>query len=300
MTEPTQPSEVSSFDTKINHQPATNPAVEHGVDFRDPSTVWNRDFVDHCQRHLGVALTKQLAIYALPDDFLLSVIVPVFNEESTVETIVARLLATGMPMQIILVDDGSTDNTSAAMQRVAQLPQVELHKHAVNRGKGAAIRTAISHCRGDVIVIQDADQEYNPQDFRVLLQPIIERHADVVYGTRYGQPGRQVSPWWHQAANYFITLTASIAFGLRIRDIETCYKMARAECFRSVADDLRENRFGIEIELTARWAKERYRFAERPIEYHHRWYNEGKKITWRDGIAALYCIVRYAFLKRKI
>lgn len=239
MTEPIQPSEVfTAGPTATNpnselrsNQAASSLTTSSAVDFRDPATVWSQAFVDHCERQLGTALTKQLAVYALPDDFLLSVIVPVFNEESTVQIIVARLLATGLPMQIILVDDGSTDGTSQAMRQVAHLPQVELLKHAANRGKGAAIRTAIAHCRGDVIVIQDADQEYNPQDFRVLLQPIIERHADVVYGTRYGQPGRQVSPWWHQAANYFITLTASIAFGLRIRDIETCYKMARANAF---------------------------------------------------------------------
>lgn len=248
---------------------------------------------------LGPAVARKLSIYSLPDAFLLTVIVPVFNEVKTVETIIDRLRATGLPMQIILVDDGSLDGTSQKMTGLSQLPGVEVITHPVNRGKGAAIRTAIPAAKGDVIVIQDADQEYDPDDFRWLLQPILEGNADVVYGTRYGQADRQVSPWWHQAANGFITSLASFVFGLRLRDVETCYKMARRESFLKILPELKENRFGIEIELTARWAKAGMRFAERPIRYLHRWYGEGKKITWRDGIAALGCILKYGLLPRQ-
>lgn len=234
----------------------------------------------------------------MPERFLLSVIVPVFNEVQTVEGIVARLRKTGLPMQIILVDDGSNDGTSATLAAMRDQPDLTVLSHPMNRGKGAAIRTALSQTTGDVIVIQDADQEYDPDDFRYLLQPILEGHADVVYGTRYGQADRDVSPMWHQQANAFITALASYTFGLALTDIETCYKMASRDAFLSIADDLREDRFGIEIEMTARWAKSRKRFAERPIRYHHRWYGEGKKITWRDGIAAIGCILKYAMLPR--
>jgi glycosyltransferase involved in cell wall biosynthesis len=269
------------------------------VNFSDPKSNWSAEYVAHCNAMLGPAVARRLAIYGLPDSFLLSVIVPVFNEVTTVEKIIDRLRATGLPMQIIMVEDGSGDGTYAKLEELSKQPDIEVIFHANNRGKGAAIRSAIPAATGDVIVIQDADQEYDPDDFRWLLQPILEGHADVVYGTRYGQADRQVSPAWHQAANGFITGLASWAFGLRLSDIETCYKMARRETFQRISTDLKENRFGIEIELTARWAKAGMRFAERPIRYHHRWYGEGKKITWRDGIAALACILKYSLIPRR-
>ena len=268
-------------------------------DFSDPKSNWSPEYVATCTELLGPAVVRRLAIYRLPAGFLLSVIVPVFNEVKTVEKIIQRLIETGLPLQIILVDDGSSDGTSAKLTELARIPGVEAISHPINRGKGAAIRTAIPATKGDVIVIQDADQEYDPDDFRWLLQPILEGNADVVYGTRYGQADRQVSPLWHQIANAIITSLASVAFGLRLRDVETCYKMARRETFLQIANDLQEDRFGIEIELTARWAKRGMRFAERPIRYHHRWYGEGKKITWRDGVAALFCIAKYGLLPRQ-
>jgi len=268
------------------------------LDCRDPRSTWSPRYVEHCQRLLGDAIVRRLAIYALPESFLLTVIVPVYNEVTTVDAIIQRLNETGLPMQIIVVDDGSSDGTGDRLAVLAGQDNVELISHGINRGKGAAIRSAIPAARGDVIVIQDADREYDPSDFRWLLQPIVAGEADVVYGTRYGQPDRQVSPWWHQAANGFITMLASMAIGIRLRDIETCYKMAKRESFEKIAGELREERFGIEIEITARWARAGLRFAERPIRYNHRWYGEGKKITWRDGIAALACIFRYGVMRR--
>jgi glycosyltransferase involved in cell wall biosynthesis len=268
------------------------------IDYTDPRSNWSPEYVAHCRRILGDAIVRRLAIYSLPESFLLTVIVPVYNEADTISGIPNRLRATGIPMQIVMVDDGSTDGTSERMKQLADKEGIEMIRHEINRGKGAAIRSAIGSAKGDVIVIQDADREYDPDDFRWLLQPIIHDEADVVYGTRYGQPDRQVSPWWHQTVNELLTLLASIAIGIRLRDIETCYKMARRESFQRIASDLKEERFGIEIELTARWAREGMRFAERPIRYHHRWYGEGKKITWRDGVAALGCIIRYGLLRR--
>jgi glycosyltransferase involved in cell wall biosynthesis len=239
-----------------------------------------------------------LGIFRLPDGFILSVIVPVYNEVSTVDRIVRDLRQTGLPMQIILVDDGSDDGSAERLSAYVADPDAVVITHAKNRGKGAAIRTGLAAAQGDIVVIQDADQEYDPQDFRYLMQPILERRADVVYGTRYGHADRQVSPLWHELVNSTITRLANVAIGIRLNDIETCYKMASREAWLGIAPQLRENRFGIEIEVTARWARRRMRFVERPIRYQHRWYAEGKKIGWRDGVAALFCIVRYGLLRR--
>ena len=247
---------------------------------------------------LGESVCRRLAIYELPDRFVLTVIVPVYNEASTVLGVVDRLRCTGLPMQIVLVDDGSTDGTADTLQQVSGEDDIVVCTHEVNRGKGAAIRTALDAATGDVIVIQDADREYDPTDFRYLLQPIVAGEADIVYGTRYGHYDRQLSPLWHQTVNGTITFLASVAVGIRLSDVETCYKMAPREHFQAIADQLREHRFGIEIEVTARWARRRLRFTERPIRYQHRWYDEGKKIGWRDGVSALWCILKYGVLRR--
>jgi len=247
---------------------------------------------------MGPDACRRLAIFALPEGFRLSVIVPVYNECGTVAEVLMRLRMTGLPLQMILIDDGSNDGSSEVLRSLADASDVTLLRHDQNRGKGAAVRTGIEAAIGDIIVIQDADSEYDPGDLRGLLQPLIEKSADVVYGTRYGHCDRQLSPWWHQAVNSLITMLASIAIGPRLSDVETCYKMASAEHFKAILPKLREDRFGIEIELTARWARMGLRFTERPIRYQHRWYDEGKKITWKDGVSALFCIAWYGLLRR--
>jgi len=259
---------------------------------------FDNQYVDEMKRFLGPNACRRLAIYRLPPGFVLSVIVPVYNECDTVENVLVRLRETGLPMQIILVDDGCNDGSSEVLERCCERDEITLIRHPQNRGKGAAIRSGIAAATGDVIVIQDADMEYDPDDLRGLIQPLLEDSADVVYGTRYGHCDRQLSPWWHQAVNGFVTTLASIAIGPRLSDVETCYKMSTREHFRQILPDLKEDRFGIEIELTARWARLGLRFTERPIRYQHRWYDEGKKITWKDGVAALHCIVKYGLLRR--
>lgn len=250
------------------------------------------------QAELGKDVCRKLAIFALPDDFVLSVVVPIFNESGTVADVVHRLRGTGLPMQIILVDDGSKDGTFEAMSQFQSDPDVEIIGHEKNRGKGAAIRSGFEKATGQIVVIQDADHEYDPSDFRYLLQPLLMGEADVAYGTRYGHYDRQLSPWWHQMMNGFITLLASIAVGIRLSDVETCYKMIPREHLQKLLPDLKEARFGIEIELTAKLVRLGLRFTERPIRYQHRWYDEGKKIGWKDGVRALWCIAKYGLFKR--
>jgi glycosyltransferase involved in cell wall biosynthesis len=267
-------------------------------DADDPRRLWSDQYVADMHAMLGASVCRRLAIYPLPANFCLSVIVPIFNESGTIRGVVERLRATGMPMQIILIDDGSVDGTSETIDQFRKDQDVVVTHHATNQGKGAAIRTGVAAARGDVIVIQDADREYDPSDFRSLLQPILAGEADIAYGTRYGHCDRQLSPWWHQAVNNLITLLASVAIGIRLSDVETCYKMAPRKHFEAILDDLCESRFGIEIEVTARWVRNGLKFTERPIRYRHRWYDEGKKIGWRDGVRALWCIVKYGLFRR--
>ncbi len=264
----------------------------------DPTHWWHEPYVTAMQRWLGRSVCERLGIYRLPEGFVLSVIVPVYNEVATIDAVITRLRETSLPMQIVLVDDGSDDGTSERLSRYRDASDVVSIRHAHNQGKGAAIRSGITVATGEVLVVQDADQEYHPDDFRALLQPIVAGEADVAYGSRYGHFHGQVSPWWHRAANGLLTLLTNLVIGLCLHDVETCYKMARREHFQAVVDELQETRFGIEIELTARWARRGLRFTERPIRYRPRWYEAGKKIGMLDGLRALWCIVKYGLLRR--
>jgi glycosyltransferase involved in cell wall biosynthesis len=269
------------------------------IDGSDPANAWSPDFVAQAERMMGKEIAGRLGIFALPDGFCLTVVIPVYNEAKTISRVVDRVRETGLPVEIILVDDGSSDGTGDRLDDLAKRdPSLIAIRHPRNRGKGAAIRTGFAAATGDVVVIQDADLEYNPEDLRYLLQPIVAGQADVVYGSRYGHTDRHISPWWHARLNGWITLFADIAIGLQLNDVETCYKMMRRDAIVPILDQLREDRFGIEIELTARLARANLRFAQRSIRYHHRWYDEGKKIGWKDGIRALWCIFYYGLLRR--
>jgi glycosyltransferase involved in cell wall biosynthesis len=236
---------------------------------------------------------RRMGIFSIPPDFRLTVVVPVFNEVNTVLDVIARLRKTSLPLEIILVDDGSSDGTRDKLAQLPPADDLRIILHEVNRGKGAALRTGFAEATGNAVVVQDADLEYDPDDFRFLIQPIIEGHADVVYGTRYGHHDRQVPPLWHVIVNRWITRLANLRTGLYLSDVETCYKVIRRDLIQELAPGLRENRFGIEIELTVKLAKKRARFYERPIRYDRRGFDEGKKIGWRDGVRALYCMLRY-------
>ncbi len=252
------------------------------------------DRVELLERCLGRDACRRLGIYALPADFVLSVVIPVYNEAKTVENIIARVRETGLPVEIICVDDGSTDGVREVLQRLEREQELKVFYHGKNQGKGAALRTGFLQATGDVVVVQDADMEYDPQDLRLLLQPILDNTADVVFGSRFSGPDRAVSPLWHLAANKLITNLFNVFHGFRFTDVETCYKLFRRELIQDIAPKLREKRFGIELEMTARLLSRRnIRFHERPIRYARRSYAEGKKIGWRDGLWALWCIVRY-------
>lgn len=252
------------------------------------------DRVELLERLLGRNACSRVGIYTLPADFLLSVVIPVYNEATTVAKVIERVRQTNLPLQIILVDDGSTDGTRDVLERLSDDDGLIVVFHEKNQGKGAALKTGFSEATGDIVVVQDADMEYDPEDFRMLLQPILENTADVVYGSRFSGADRAVSPLWHLAANKLITNLFNLFHGHRFTDVETCYKLFRRELIQEIAPKLREKRFGIELEMTARLLRDREtRFHERPIRYSRRSYAEGKKIGWRDGLWALWCIVRY-------
>lgn len=223
----------------------------------------------------------------------LSVLIPVYNERSTIESLLKRVQAAPYEKEIILVDDASTDGTREILTRLARdhRDQVRLILHQKNCGKGAAIRTAIEHITGDIVIIQDADLEYDPKDYPRLLEPILDGHADVVFGNRFHGGPHRVLYFWHYQGNRFLTTLCNMMTNLNLSDMEVGYKVFKAEVLQRLR--LRSNRFGIEPELTVKMAKLGCRIYEVPIAYHGRTYAEGKKITWRDGLVALYSIARF-------
>ena len=230
----------------------------------------------------------------------LSVLMPAFNEEYYVEESVRRVLAVKLPLELelIIVDDCSTDNTPSILADLQkEFPdQIRVFTQDTNKGKGAAIRRAISEATGDLAIFQDADLEYDPNEYTIVLGPILEGHADVVYGSRFAaSPRRRILNYHHALGNQLLTHLSNALTGLNLSDMETCYKAFTMDLLKSFK--LTSNRFGIEPEITARVAKARARVYEVPISYYGRTYGEGKKITWKDGIQALFVILKHGILR---
>lgn len=226
----------------------------------------------------------------------LSILIPVYNEENTLETIVERVLDVEYgveKIEVVIVDDCSTDSSFDVAQQISgNNPNVIVSKHERNQGKGAAIRTAMKISTGDIVIVQDADLEYDPRDIPSLITLIQQDIADVVYGSRFSSSGpHRVMYFWHQIGNSFLTLFSNVMTNINLTDMEVCYKALRREVVNTI--EIEENRFGFEPELTAKVAKGKWRIYEMPISYFGRTYEEGKKIGWKDGMRAIVCIMKY-------
>jgi glycosyltransferase involved in cell wall biosynthesis len=228
----------------------------------------------------------------------LSIVIPIFNEVETIDEIIRQVLAVdiGMDRELVLVDDRSQDGSRDKLAAIGKAhPDWKICLHDVNQGKGAALRTGFAEATGDLVLIQDADLEYDPRDYPRLLGPVLDGHADVVYGSRFlgGGPHRVVF-FWHSIGNRFLTLMSNMLTDLNLTDMEVCYKLFKREVLQGI--EIKENRFGFEVEITAKVAHgKKWRIYEVPIAYYGRSYAEGKKITWKDGMQALWCILKYRF-----
>jgi glycosyltransferase involved in cell wall biosynthesis len=228
------------------------------------------------------------------DTMQISVVIPVYNEVSTIKEIVARVQAVDLEKEIIIVDDGSTDGTRELLQEINLAQKnVRVFYHDRNQGKGAALRTGFEVTTGDIVIVQDADLEYDPREYPVLLAPILDGRADIVYGSRFLGGPHRVLFFWHYLGNKFLTLLSNALTNLNLTDMETCYKVFRREVLNDI--QLKSNRFGFEPEFTAKIAKKGFRIYETSISYSGRTYAEGKKIGWKDGVKAIFAIVWFRF-----
>ena len=235
---------------------------------------------------------------ALGSEKCISVVMPVYNEEQTLEEMISVVLAQPAVLELVAVDDCSSDLSWELLQKLAEGDnRLTVARHEVNRGKGAALRTGFEKARGSIVIIQDADLEYDPNEYPVLLRPILSGRADVVFGSRFAGYGEhRVLYFWHYVGNRFLTLLSNMFTNLNLTDMETCYKVFRREVLEKVK--VREERFGFEPEITAKVARHGCRIYEVPISYYGRTYEEGKKINWKDGFRALWCILKYNVWER--
>jgi glycosyltransferase involved in cell wall biosynthesis len=243
---------------------------------------------------LGENVCRDLGIYPIPEGLRISVVVPIYNEKATLLEIVRRIREAPIPKEIILVDDGSTDGTREVLATLDRGEDVRVVLHERNRGKGAAVRTGFTQAAGDIVIIQDADLEYDPAQYSRLIQPIVEGVADVVYGSRFLSIGQhRVLYFWHYVGNRALTMLSNIFTDLNLSDMETCYKAFRSEVIQAITPTLKEDRFGIDPELTAKIARRKYRVYEVGISYFGRTYQEGKKIGLADAFRVFWSILKY-------
>ncbi len=270
----------------------------------DQPPTEGRERLDELVRLLGEPACRTLGINRIPDDLVVSVVIPVYNEKDTIHEIIRRVRAVPVRKEIILVDDCSRDGTREILREWQDTePDLKIGFHEVNQGKGAALRTGFGLATGQIVLVQDADLEYDPAQYPQLIQPIVDGKADVVYGSRFIGESHRVHFFWHSLANKFLTLLSDSFTNLNLTDMEVCYKVFRREVLQRIT--LKSNRFGFEPEVTAKIARlhlpsldgrpaRRCRIYEMPVSYNGRDYREGKKIGWKDGVQALYCIIRYA------
>lgn len=246
-------------------------------------------------RLLGEPACRQLGVYPIPDGFKLSVVIPVYNEERWIREVVRRVRAVPIPKEIVIVEDCSTDKTREILKEL-EGGDLRVFYQPHNQGKGAALRRGFQEATGDVILVQDADLEYDPAEYPRLIQPILDNRADVVYGSRFIGDTHRVLYFWHYVANKMLTLLSNMFTNLNLTDMETCYKVFRREVLQGIK--LRSDRFGFEPEITAKIARRRrpsWRIYEIPISYSGRTYEEGKKIGLKDAFNAFFCILRYRY-----
>jgi glycosyltransferase involved in cell wall biosynthesis len=270
-------------------------------------TPWTSAWYEYQKSALGESACRQLGFYVIPEEIIVSIVIPFFNEQQTLETIVNKVAAIPIAKEIILVDDGSTDGSPAIARSLAEkfnrpddvreINQIRIETHKTNLGKGTALRTGFKSATGDIVIVQDADLEYDPDDIPRLIQPIIEQKADVVFGSRFlgdsQRAGQQAGYFWNYVGNRFLTTLSNVFTNLKLSDIETGYKAFTREVIDAIAPSLVSKRFDFEPEITARIAREKVRVYEVPISYTGRTYAEGKKIRWYDGLEAIWSIVRF-------
>jgi glycosyltransferase involved in cell wall biosynthesis len=278
----------------------TSGSPTSAADLPDSHRPWSPEWYARQTSTLGESACKALGFYAIPGDLRLSVVIPVYNEEKTLRVLVDRVRAVPIRKEILLIDDCSKDRTRDVLKALEaeggsdDFNRIRIFFHEVNQGKGGALKTGFAQVQGDIVIIQDADLEYDPAEYPRLLQPIIADKADVVFGSRFlGDQAHRVLYYWHYLGNRFLTTLSNCFTNLNLTDMETCYKVFRRPVIDEITPLLVQKRFGFEPEITARVARRKLRIYEISVSYSGRTYAEGKKIGWKDGFQALWCIVRY-------